>query len=708
MMSTSQPGKQKYHATIFRLYIAAGLIVAVQSACGPPPRFSFAELKVAYQRIFKFDTGSVVEYVCRPGYVRNSLINNTFVCEGKSEWKGSRNFCVSKFCRYPGEPANGRLLPGEEFSFGSTANFTCEPGHRLVGNSQIHCVIKNGVVTWDKEIPICEPIPCLPPPDIANGVHSGTAGGDFSYGASVTYRCNAVRRGETPFSLVGDASIHCTTVDNLNGVWSNPAPECKVVRCEQPNIDNGKLLSGYRAEYTYRDTVMFGCDLRYTMNGSDVSTCTENSLWDPPVPVCQRSSCDDPPDVFNAVTKNVSGNLFPVKSVVTYECQIGHEFNPGENVWHIECLPDFTWTEFSHFCKRVHCPNPDVKNGKHVREWGYKENNYEYGDSVHIMCNDGYACKGCDNEVVLQCTASGTWDPEIPECILEPRCPEPVIDHGREIHRSRDDYKAGTRVRMICDSGYVLRGDSSIECQTDGSWVPQLPFCEEVCGPPPRIKNGRHSGLGMEYFSYGSKVMYSCIKGLSLIGETSIYCTSNDGINLVWSGPAPECKVVRCPKPVISNGRMTTRTATFLYSMAVQFSCNEGYVLHGSNKSWCQSDSAWHPPLPTCRPVQCHLPVGDDLVFHTSKSHYEVNETLAFSCKSDKRQVITSCSADGKWIPSPKCEKPIQHDICEEFLQKREILQCGVLSEMKTVLEVWKLYLEIQKLEKELSITVNS
>lgn len=44
-----------------------------------------------------------------------------------------------------------------------------------------------------------------------------------------------------------------------------------------------------------------------------------------------------------------------------------------------------------------------------------------------------------------------------------------------------------------------------------------------------------------------------------------------------------------------------------------------------------------------------------------------------------------------------------KHDVCEKILQNRETYQCGVpLTELKTLLEVQKLYLEIQKLEKEL------
>lgn len=45
---------------------------------------------------------------------------------------------------------------------------------------------------------------------------------DFTFGMAVTYRCN-----NNSFSLIGDATIHCTANDNLQGIWSGPAPECK-------------------------------------------------------------------------------------------------------------------------------------------------------------------------------------------------------------------------------------------------------------------------------------------------------------------------------------------------------------------------------------------------------------------------------------------------------------------------------------------------
>ncbi|XP_054659645.1 complement component receptor 1-like protein [Grus americana] len=702
-MPASEPGRQRGRAAVLGLFLTAALVAAVQSACEIPPHLPSAELKEQYRGISTFPHSSVVEYTCRPGYVRNVYARNSFICGINNKWQGSKEICTPKLCTYPGEPANGRLILTGKFSFGSAVTFTCNTGYRLVGNSQIQCVLKNGVVTWDRDIPICEPIPCSPPPEIANGEHSEADKELFEYGASVTYRCNTVKRGETPFSLVGDASIFCTTTDNINGVWNKPAPECKVVNCEHPSVDNGKLLSRYRSEYTYGDSVMFDCNFRYTMNGSDTSTCKENGSWDPPLPLCQLSSCDNPPDVPNAMTVKLAGNLFPVDSVVTYECSKGHQFSFGENTWHIKCLPDFTWSETPRACEKIRCPKPDVRNGRPLYAWEEKDN-YVYGQRLEITCNDGYAFQGHSNNLVLQCASDGRWDPEVPECTPEPRCPKPDTTHGKEVYKTKNDYTVGTQVRLACDSGYVLRGHELTECQADVSWAPPLPFCDKVCDRPPQIANGQHSGSGREQFPYGAKVTYSCAEGLSLIGDDSIYCTSDDGVNLVWSGPAPECKVVRCPKPTVERGRMTPQMFTFPYGAAVRFSCDEGFVLRGDAESRCLADGAWHPALPTCQPVVCPIPSGQEgLRIDSFRSLYEVNETLYFRCRRDGTQSKTTCSANGTWIPPLTCKK---NAACEKILQNRMDFQCGVpLTELKTLLEVQKLYLEIQKLEKELKPT---
>lgn len=63
--------------------------------------------------------------------------------------------------------------------------------------------------------------------------------------------------------------------------------------------------------------------------------------------------------------------------------------------------------------------------------------------------------------------------------LLEPHCPEPIIDHGREVYKSKNDYTVGIQVRIECDEGYVISIQESITCQADGNWFPKLPYCQQ-------------------------------------------------------------------------------------------------------------------------------------------------------------------------------------------------------------------------------------
>ncbi|NXH27216.1 CR2 protein, partial [Myiagra hebetior] len=687
-------------AAVLGSLLAAALIGTVHSGCAAPPRSPSAEPKEQFDGTELFPAGYRMEFVCRPGFVRNARAGNALRCGENGLWSGSSDICTPKSCTYPGEPANGRLVLPATFTFGSTVNFSCNTGYRLIGHSEIECVVRNGILTWNRNVPICQAIPCVPPPEIENGQHNEMDKEHFVYGESVSYWCHSPKRGQRPFSLVGDATIFCTTRDNLNGVWSGPAPECKVVTCKQPRVENGKLLTRYQPDYTFGDTVVFECDSRYSLSGSGASACRASGLWEPPLPLCQRSSCDDPPDVRNAVKARLAGNLFPVDTVVTYECQQGHQFSTGETAWNISCLPDFVWSETPPSCERISCPDPHVPNGNPIYPWQVKEV-YEYGDRLEVACSEGFAFQGRDNSITLRCTQDGSWEPAAAECIPEPHCPKPDIPHGKEVYKRRSDYVVGAQVGLACEEGYALRGSQSITCGADLSWEPELPFCDKVCGPPPQISFGQHSGKGGREFPYGTKVTYKCAEGLSLVGDESIYCTSDDGKSLAWNGPAPECRVVRCPRPVVERGRMTPQSFSFPYGLLLHFSCDEGFGLRGAAQSRCRADGTWDPPVPTCQPVQCpRLPAQEDVVVHFNKLRYEVNETVSFICKRDGKLSKSTCSADGTWTPPPSCKK---RDTCERLLRTKAAFQCGIpLSEMKTLLEIQKLYLEIQKLEKEL------
>ncbi|KAH1172254.1 hypothetical protein KIL84_007872, partial [Mauremys mutica] len=129
--------------------------------------------------------------------------------------------------------------------------------------------------------------------------------------------------------------------------------------------------------------------------------------------------------------------------------------------------------------------------------------------------------------------------------------------------------------------------------------------------------------------------------------------------------------------PQVENGRMTTTRQAFTYGVTVQFSCKEGYLLHGSRVSQCQDDNTWNPPVPSCQPDHWYLPTTDSLSI--------------------------TCSANGNWTALPKCQKQSNTEECAGARESKEFLHCDVpLTELRTLLELKKLYLEIQKLKQEI------
>nr|XP_025034333.1 membrane cofactor protein-like isoform X3 [Pelodiscus sinensis] len=257
---------------------AARLSVHTSCDCGLPPRFSFAEPPKELNDSYPLRAS--LKYSCRPGYTFSEGKSPWVTCLENSTWSADTDFCVGKRC-VALEIENGRV-DVTDIQFGATANFSCDPGHRLIGPNSVKCVLLlDGTVDWDKRSPICQAIPCVPPPDIANGSYA-PLNEEYAYGSAVTYSCNK------DFSLIGERSIHCTTNDQVNGEWSRLAPECKVVKCLEPIIENGEKQSGFDFKYSYGHTVIFECHLGFTLHGNSSVKCEANSSWVPSLPTCVR------------------------------------------------------------------------------------------------------------------------------------------------------------------------------------------------------------------------------------------------------------------------------------------------------------------------------------------------------------------------------------------------------------------------------------
>ncbi|XP_061486593.1 C4b-binding protein alpha chain-like [Rhineura floridana] len=249
---------------------------------------------------------------------------------------------------------------------------------------------------------------CAAPPDIPDGSHSGT-GSPYTYGIVITYNCSE------NFSLIGAPSISCG-VDNTQAVWKGKLPKCKVVKCKDPVIEHGIILSGFGHLYTYGDNITFECKIGYFMIGSYLIRCEENSTWCPEVPSCKKihpQLCGAPLIPSGAV--HPLQHQYKIGMVVAVTCSRHYSFPDetmemrvacqGYNLWDPPVQPCFFRTSPDTF-------RLSIRNGKIVHG---KKSNYEPGDTVTVECSAGYTLIGPSE---IRYIGGKQWSPKMPSCSL--------------------------------------------------------------------------------------------------------------------------------------------------------------------------------------------------------------------------------------------------------------------------------------------------
>ncbi|XP_072281292.1 membrane cofactor protein [Pyxicephalus adspersus] len=156
--------------------------------------------------------------------------------------------------------------------------------------------------TWSNEAPVCEIQSCIPPYPIADGSFYPNKE-EYEYQNTVTYQCSSKR-----FALIGESSVSCT----VHGNWSSKPPECVVVECSSPNVDNAVKLSGFTGPYYFNNAVRFECLPKFTMNGSGLVKCNVRSQWEPPLPTCYSN------------VPAVMGNCIVILTLMLFGHLLGH------------------------------------------------------------------------------------------------------------------------------------------------------------------------------------------------------------------------------------------------------------------------------------------------------------------------------------------------------------------------------------------------
>ncbi|VVD00202.1 unnamed protein product [Leptidea sinapis] len=166
-----------------------------------------------------------------------------------------------KTCGRPEQPPNS-TMNADSFAVGATVQYSCDPGHLLVGPTARTC-LPTGF--YDEFPPVCKHIECGLPAEVAHGGFE-LLNGSVSYLSHVQYWCGP------GYEMAGRArlvSIQCA---------------------EPPTVANGHVTvtanntSGPRA---FGALVEYACAPGYRLVGARALTCLASAQWDQPPPHCR-------------------------------------------------------------------------------------------------------------------------------------------------------------------------------------------------------------------------------------------------------------------------------------------------------------------------------------------------------------------------------------------------------------------------------------
>uniref|UniRef100_A0A8C0GNE4 Sushi domain-containing protein n=1 Tax=Chelonoidis abingdonii TaxID=106734 RepID=A0A8C0GNE4_CHEAB len=281
------------------------------------------------------------------------------------------------------------------------------------------------------------------------------------------------------------------------------------------------------------DTLRFECDPGYTLIGSHQIQCQDEGTWDLPVPICtQVLQCPSPPAIANGKPSSQDLAVFSSGMSVNYSCEPGYSLTGQASIY---CMASGMWSPLPPRCEGVFCITPEIQNGRKVAGRGPV---YRPRDMVRFECDPGYTLNGSRQ---IQCRDEGTWDPPVPVCIQGkslPCPPPPVIVKGKHNAKPLAAFPSGTYVNYSCEPDYALSGEASIYCTTSGTWSHPSPLCEEVRCPAPQIQNGRRVSDDRRVYSYKDNVTFECDPGYTMKGHNLSQCQTDD----TWDPPLPVCE----------------------------------------------------------------------------------------------------------------------------------------------------------------------
>ncbi|XP_044144294.1 C4b-binding protein alpha chain-like isoform X2 [Bufo gargarizans] len=316
-----------------------------------------------------------------------------------------------------------------------------------------------------------------------------------------------------------------------------------------PSISYGLLKEEFENQETFKAgyTVQYRCRPGFIriLGVRNTVTCMSNSRWTSHEKFCTAKSCGNPGDIDNGYFEATD---FLLGAKVTYHCNEGYNMISRKD--HRYCQEDGTWSYDVPQCDDVECPSPDVHNARKLSGFAGP---YTLNSVVRFECFEGFVMNGIGE---VKCNIYSQWGPSLPKCERN-FCYTPQLINGR-IQKGKPQnfliekgFLIHESVTVECNSYFVLNGQSTITCQEDLTWRPEVPICEKRFGcSSPKIANGHVVLKNGEYyypeehghaFSTSDKIQVECDDGFELVGKISSECKLGF-FEYYWSPKLPKCE----------------------------------------------------------------------------------------------------------------------------------------------------------------------
>ncbi|XP_044165691.1 low-density lipoprotein receptor-related protein 4-like isoform X3 [Acropora millepora] len=151
----------------------------------------------------------------------------------------------------------------------------------------------------------------------------------------------------------------------------------------------------------------------------------------------------------------------------------------------------------------------------------------------------------------------------------------------------------GQTCQFSCDQGYVLSGETTRTCNSDGTWTGLQTQCNAVTCMALKVpSNGSRQGCkGTAIEAYNTVCQFSCSPGFNALGSPIRKCLHNSS----WSGQDFTCHVISCPSLVTPpNATKLTPSCASVYGSSCLYSCQTGYTSSsGKVTRTCLSSGQW-------------------------------------------------------------------------------------------------------------------